>query len=103
MKLEKGYKNLLYATGRFVRGRKQKHYYLHINPEGIKLSIAFYDSYRRCSMLQGVAYIKPKERCELLQTLWEKFGLFSSNKRIIKEHARLWETLKEQEIQEETK
>jgi hypothetical protein len=102
MKLEKSYKNVLYATGRFVRGRKQKHYYLRVDPEGIRLDIAFYDSYRRCSMLQGVAYIKPTERCELLQTFWEELGL-SSNKRIIKEHARLWETLKEQEIREEAK
>jgi hypothetical protein len=53
-------------------------------------------------MLQGVASIRPKERCELLQIFWEKFGL-SSNKRIIKEHARLWETLEEPEIQEEAK
>jgi hypothetical protein len=102
MELEKGYKNLLYAAGRFVRGRKRKHYYLDIDPEGIRLSITFYDSYRRFNVLQDAAYIRPTERCKLFQTSWEKFGL-SSNKRIIKEHARLWETLKEPEIREETK
>jgi hypothetical protein len=97
MKLERGYESF-YTTGKFVGGRKEKHYYFHINPKSLELSIAFYDSYRRCHMLQTVAYINPSDKCEFLQTFWEIFGI-SQNKRIRKEHERLWETLKEQKTQ----